>query len=78
MGPNKLFKWLRENKVLMKGNVPYQQFIDKGYFRLSERVYHDKNREPVTYTRTLVTGPGLIWLCSRLGKTPPLSLEICG
>lgn len=36
MGRNKLFSFLREKKVLNKRNEPYQEYVDKGYFRQIE------------------------------------------
>lgn len=36
VGRNNLFAFLRDNKVLQKNNLPYQQYIDKGYFRVIE------------------------------------------
>lgn len=36
MGRNKLFPFLRENKILNKRNEPYQEYVDKGYFRQIE------------------------------------------
>ena len=36
MGRNKLFSFLREKKVLNKRNKPYQEYVDKGYFRQIE------------------------------------------
>ena len=36
MGRNKLFSFLRENKILNKRNEPYQEYVDKGYFRQIE------------------------------------------
>ena len=35
-GRNKLFSFLREKKVLNKRNEPYQEYVDKGYFRQIE------------------------------------------
>lgn len=35
-GRNTLFKFLRENGILMKDNVPYQRFIESGYFTVKE------------------------------------------
>lgn len=32
IGRNRLFAILREEGILMKSNVPYQQYIDRGYF----------------------------------------------
>ena len=36
MGRNKLFAFLRENKILNRRNEPYQEYVDKGYFRQIE------------------------------------------
>ena len=36
MGRNNLFSFLREKKVLNKRNEPYQEYVDKGYFRQIE------------------------------------------
>ena len=36
MGRNKLFSFLREKKILNKRNEPYQEYVDKGYFRQIE------------------------------------------
>lgn len=66
-GEMRLFKLLRERHILMeKGrsgaehhNVPYQQYIDRGYFQLITRPRPDGER--VTYT-TRVTAKGLAWL----------------
>jgi len=39
VGQNKLFKFLRDNKILMRDNMPYQEYVDKGYFRCIEQKY---------------------------------------
>ena len=36
MGRNKLFSFLRESKILNKRNEPYEEYVDKGYFRQIE------------------------------------------
>jgi len=35
-GRNKLYDFLRDNKILMKDNLPYQTYIDRGYFKVKE------------------------------------------
>ena len=62
VGPNRFFAWLRDRKILMKNNQPYQQHIDQGHFKMVENQYTDQRREVHTYTRTLITGKGLIYL----------------
>ena len=39
VGRNKLFKILRDNHILMKNNIPYQRYIDSGWFRTIEQKY---------------------------------------
>ena len=36
IGRNKLFKFLREKKILQGDNLPYQRFVDAGYFKVVE------------------------------------------
>ena len=36
IGRNKLFKFLRDKKILQGDNMPYQRFVDAGYFKVVE------------------------------------------
>ena len=65
-GPIRLFRFLRDEGLLMRGNLPYQQHLDAGYFRVVEKQYNDGRGESHTYTRTLVTGKGLAYIQKRL------------
>mgnify|MGYP002136557094 FL=1 len=65
-GPNRLFKFLREEGLLMRDNLPYQKHLDAGLFRVVEKQYNDGRGESHTYTRTLVTGKGLAYIQKRL------------
>lgn len=67
MGRNKLFEWLRDNKYLMKNNVPYQKYIDNNYFELIEYSYKTPYGEKLT-TKTLITGLGQIKIIEKLRK----------
>lgn len=57
-GRNKLFEFLRDNSVLDRWNVPYQRYVDNGWFRVIEQHYQ-KNGEPVVTTKTLVYQKGV-------------------
>ena len=57
-GRNNLFEFLIENKVLDRWNVPYQRYIDNGWFRVIEQKYQ-KNGEPVITTKTLAYQKGV-------------------
>lgn len=39
IGRNKLFKFLRDKEVLQSDNMPYQKFVDAGYFKVVEGKY---------------------------------------
>lgn len=67
-GQNRLFAWLRDQRILKPGNMPYQRFIDEGHFRIVERQYNDRRGESHTYTRTLVTGKGFAYIQKRFGE----------
>lgn len=57
IGRNALFRWLKGRKILMSNNIPYQQFIDRGYFVVKESVYEQYGMQK-TYQQTYVTGKG--------------------
>lgn len=67
IGRNRLFRWLRKNKILMSGNLPYQRYIDRGYFVVKESVF-DTGSMTKTYQQTFVTGKGQQYIISRLKK----------
>lgn len=65
IGRNRLFRWLRKNKILMSGNLPYQRYIDRGYFVVKESVF-DTGSMTKTYQQTFVTGRGQRFIIGRL------------
>ena len=67
LGRNKLFDWLRTNKYLMKNNVPYQTYVDNGYFEVVEYTYSTLFGDKLGI-KTLVTGKGQIKLVEKLKK----------
>jgi prophage antirepressor-like protein len=58
MGRNNLFEFLRNEKILMSNNVPFQIYVDRGYFRVIEQKYM-KNGEPCMNIKTLVYQKGV-------------------
>lgn len=49
MGRNQLFKWLREQKILDSNNLPYQKYMNAGWFKVIEIPRPDIGRQiPVT------------------------------
>ena len=65
IGQNRLFEWLRNNGILMKNNVPYQQYMDRGYFEVREGSF-TVNGETRLYHKTLVTGKGQLYIIRKL------------
>ena len=57
-GRNNLFEFLRNEKILDKYNVPYQRYVDAGWFRVIEQKYM-KNGEVIVTTKTLVYQKGV-------------------
>lgn len=59
MGRTKLFEFLRNNKVLMHDNKPYQKYVDMGWFRLVESRYTKPNGDICINLKTVVFKKGL-------------------
>jgi len=62
IGRNRLFDFLRKKKVLMKDNLPYQEYIDRGYFRTIEQKYQTPEGETKISIKTLVYQKGLDYI----------------
>lgn len=61
IGRNILFQKLRELKVLDKKNLPYQEFLNKGWFKVIEKTMKVDNDEDFRlYVQTLITGKGQV------------------
>ena len=65
LGRNKLFQWLRDNKYLMKDNIPYQRYIDMKLFECKEYTYKTPYGEKLGY-KTLCTGKGQVYIVEKL------------
>ena len=62
VGRNKLFEFLRNHKVLMRNNQPYQKYIDCGYFRIIEQKYERSNGDTCINIKTLVYQKGVKYI----------------
>lgn len=78
---NALFAWLRENGILIasggRKNVPFQQYINAGYFTVKEVVLDDEEGYQIRLTPQL-TGKGQQWLTRKLldaGLLKPVAAE---
>lgn len=50
IGRNRLFKFLRDKNILMKDNMPYQRYVDAGYFKVVESYYMAGDNSVVSKT----------------------------
>ena len=57
IGRNRLFEILRNKKILMSNNVPYQTYIERNWFKLIETTKETQYGTKV-FTKVLVTGSG--------------------
>ena len=62
VGRNKLFEFLRNHKVLMRNNQPYQKYVDRGYFRIIEQKYERSNGDTCINIKTLVYQKGVKYI----------------
>lgn len=76
IGPRRLFDLLRGRSILMDGfswetwkrNLPYQQYIDAGYFRVRESPWTDPKGDVHVSSTTLVTPKGQEWIRRNIVK----------
>lgn len=66
VGRNKLFSMLRDKKVLDKNNIPYQQFVDCGYFRVLEQKYTVASGETKINVKTMVFQKGVDFISKKI------------
>jgi len=60
-GPQRLWRQLREWKIVQAGGQPYQKYYDAGYFRMVP-VLINKGEYSIPYQQVMVTGKGLVFL----------------
>lgn len=68
IGRNRLFEFLRNSNVLQSNNIPYQKFIDAGYFRVIESKYVTPNGETKISLKTVVFQKGVAYINKLLSK----------
>lgn len=72
LGPIAIFRILRELKVFMSRgssyNLPYQEFVERGYFTVKQGTYETNSETRISHT-AMITGKGEIWLRKKLIET---------
>jgi len=67
IGRNKMAKLLRSMKIFLKNNIPYQEYIESGYFKTKIKTFQ-KNNSIENYPQTFITGKGITWLNKIINK----------
>jgi anti-repressor protein len=67
IGRNKLFKFLREEKIMRANNTPYQEYIDRGYFEVKEKPIQ-MGDSVINYAQTYVAARGVDYIRKLLDK----------
>lgn len=67
-GQNRFFNWLKANHFLQSDNMPYQKYVDCGYFELLQQSYKRGDKRLTTY-KTLITPKGQHYFTLKLQKS---------
>ncbi|TAH55184.1 MAG: phage antirepressor Ant [Treponema sp.] len=68
IGRNNLFQFLRDERIFMENNTPFQAYIDRGYFRVIESKWTAPDGETHISFKTVVYQRGLDFIRRRLGE----------
>ncbi len=63
-GRNTLFRMMREQNILQDSNIPYQRYIDQGYFEVKESITK-RTKSDMLIKTTYITGKGQVWLSKK-------------
>jgi gp36 len=65
-GEKRLFELMRGLEILKYNNEPYQKYLDRGYFKVAQRLFTKPNGEQCLNLITLITPQGQVKLAERL------------
>jgi phage antirepressor YoqD-like protein len=68
-GQNNLFKFLKEHRILFGQNQPYQEYVDRGYFKQIIEVFEDAYGNERCYYKTVVSPSGQEFIRKLLVKS---------
>lgn len=68
VGRNKLFSILRKEGILMDKNIPYQKYIDLGYFKLIETKFQKPDGTTCINIKTLILQKGVNYIMKKLNN----------
>ena len=65
VGRNRVFKWLRDEKYLMNDNLPYQKWVEAGYFEVIPQIIVTPKGNKEKFT-TRITAKGQVALSVKI------------
>ncbi|MDL0090000.1 antA/AntB antirepressor family protein [Campylobacter gastrosuis] len=65
VGRNRIFKWLRDEKYLMSDNMPYQKWLDAGYFEVTPQIIVTPKGNKERFT-TRISAKGQVALSAKI------------
>jgi len=68
IGRNRLFEFLRSRGILDKNNIPFQRYIDCGYFRTIEQKYTKSDGSTCINIKTVIYQKGLAYIRKLINK----------
>ncbi|MDR3354500.1 MAG: phage regulatory protein/antirepressor Ant [Synergistaceae bacterium] len=66
IGRNSLMEFLRRSHILMPDNTPYQEYVDRGYFKVIEQPYESEDGETHVGTKTVARQTGVNFIRRKL------------
>lgn len=63
LGRNKIFAFMREERIIDRKNMPMHHYIQRGYFKVKIRTLGEEEKY-----QPLLTGKGQVWLFDRINK----------
>jgi len=62
VGRNELYQLLRDKRILMATNAPYQEYVDRGYFKIVEMPFTTPDGKPHIGVKTVVYQKGVDYI----------------
>lgn len=63
IGKNKVYEWFRQQGYLTKNNLPYQRWLNKGYFEVQKVTTYDKRGNARSFPLTFICDAWVEKLC---------------
>ena len=76
VGRNTLFSILREQGILQKDNMPFQTYVDRGYFRVVESKWNTPNGDVKVNYKTVVYQKGIDYISKLLKNLGYVKSEV--